>query len=55
VAKFTMTSGIAFVFPAALEQELVRRWKSLEVKGGAERYAWFFRKSKQSGLETVYV
>jgi hypothetical protein len=55
MAKFTMTSGIAFVFPAGLEQELARRWKSLEVKGSAERYAWFFRESKQSGLETVYV
>jgi len=55
VAKFTMTSGVAFVFPATLEQELVRHWKRLEVEGDAKRYAWFFRKSKQSGLETVYV
>jgi hypothetical protein len=55
VAKFTMTSGVAFVFPATLEPELVRRWKGFEMRGDAERYAWFFRKSKQSGLETVYV
>jgi len=55
VAKFTMTSGVAFVFPAALEPELVRRWKGFEMKGDAERYVWFFRNSKQSGLETVYV
>ena len=54
VAKITMTSGVAFVFPTALEQELVRRWKGFERKGDAQRYAWFFRKSKQSGLETVY-
>ena len=55
LAKFTMTSGIAFVFPATLEQELVRRWKGFEAKGDAERYAWFFRKSRQSGLKTVYL
>jgi len=55
LAKFTMTSGIAFVFPTTLAQELVSHWKRLDVKSGAERYAWFFRKSKQSGLETVYV
>jgi len=55
LARFTMTSGIIFVFPGALEQELVKRWKRLEGKSGAERYAWFFRKSKQSGLETRYV
>ena len=54
VAKITMTSGVAFVFPTALEQELVRRWKGFERKGDAQRYAWFFRKSKQSGLKTVY-
>lgn len=53
--KFTMTSGIAFVFPHELEQKLTIRWKRLELKGNAERYAWFFRKSKQSGIETMYV
>ena len=55
MAKITITSGVSFVFPAALEQELVKRWKGFERKGDAQRYAWFFRKSKQSGLETVYV
>lgn len=53
--KFTMTSGIAFVFPVELEQELILRWKRLEWKGNAERYAWFFRQSKKQGLETMYV
>lgn len=53
--KFAMTSGIAFVFPVELEQELIARWRRLEWKGSAERYAWFFRKSKQSGFETMYV
>jgi len=55
VAKFTMTSGVAFVFPITLEPELVRRWKGFEIIGDAERYAWFFGKSKKSGLETRYV
>ena len=53
--KFTMTSGIAFIFPADLEQQLTLRWKSLERKGSAERYAWFFRQSKKHGFETMYV
>ena len=55
LSKFTMTSGIAFVFPSKLEQELGMYWKRLEIKGNAERYARFFRKSKQSGIETMYV
>jgi len=54
-SKFTMTSGIAFVFPMEMEEELMKRWQRLEWKGDAERYAWFFRKSKQSGFETMYV
>jgi hypothetical protein len=53
--KFTMTSGVAFVFPNQLEQELVKGWKRLGTKGNAERYAWFFRRSKQSGIEITYV
>ncbi|MCX7680576.1 MAG: hypothetical protein N2508_01190 [Anaerolineae bacterium] len=54
-ATLTMTSGVAFVFPAGLEQELVLRWRRLEPQGSAERYAWFFRKNKLSGYETRYV
>jgi hypothetical protein len=50
-----MTSGIAFVFPSEMEQELETDWKRLEIKGNAERYARFFRKSKRSGIETMYV
>jgi hypothetical protein len=53
--KFTMTSGIAFVFPGELEKELTLRWKRLEWKGSAERYAWFFRQSKKRGFETMYM
>jgi hypothetical protein len=55
LSKFTMTSGIAFVFPSEMEQELETDWKRLEIKGNAERYARFFRKSKRSGIETMYV
>ncbi len=55
LSRFTMTSGVAFVFPSKLEQELGTYWKRLEIKGNAERYAKFFRKSKQSGIETIYV
>lgn len=55
VGRVTMTSGIAFIFAVELEQELLRRWKRLGRKGSAERYAWFFRKSKQSGFQTKYV
>jgi hypothetical protein len=53
--KFTMTSGVAFAFPAGLEQELTTRWRRLDSRGDAQRFAWFFRKSKQSGIETIYV
>lgn len=54
-AKFTMTSGVAFVFPPKIQQTLTMHWKRLDSKGDAERFAWFFRKSKQSGFETRYV
>lgn len=53
--KVTMTSGVAFAFPVELEQELTAHWRRLERKGSAELYAWFFRKSKQSGFEMVYM
>jgi hypothetical protein len=49
------SGGIAFAFPGALEQESVKACRSLEGKSGAERYAWFFRKSRQSALERRYV
>jgi len=54
MSKFTMTSGIAFVFPSTLEQELLHHWKRFDAKSNADRYAWFFKKSKQSGLEIAY-
>jgi len=53
--RVTMTSGIAFVFSADLKQELLRGWKRLEGKGSTAQYAWFFRKSKHSGFETMFV
>lgn len=55
MAKFTMSSGIAFTFPREMEQELAARWQRLDWKGSSGRYAWFFRKSKQSGIETMYI
>lgn len=55
VTKYTMTSGIAFVFPGELAQELITQWNQLESKGSAERYAWFFKQSKQTGFKTMYV
>ncbi|MFN3742058.1 MAG: hypothetical protein ACK4VW_05245 [Anaerolineales bacterium] len=54
VMKFTMTSGIVFAFPAAMEQGLLTRWKQLESRGNAERFAWFFKESKRSGFEIRY-
>ncbi len=54
LSRFTMTSGMAFVFPSKLEQQLQMDWKRLEIKGNAERYARFFKKSRQSGIETIY-
>ena len=52
--KLAMTSGVAFVFPPKLEQELVTHWRELETKD-LQRYAWFFRRSKHAGYETMYV
>jgi hypothetical protein len=54
-SSFTMTSGIAFIFPAEKEQELCKQWQELEEKGATERYAWFFKASKHSGHATTYV
>jgi hypothetical protein len=55
MAPFTMTSGIAFIFPVEKEQELCEQWQKLEEKGPTERYAWFFKASKRSGHATMYV
>jgi len=52
VAEFTMTSGIAFIFPEEAGQNLAAQW----VEGDeAERYARFFKLSKSKGLATEFV
>jgi hypothetical protein len=52
-SKLAMTSGIAFVFPQELEQELITNWHKLETKN-LQRYSWFFKRSKNTGFETMY-
>lgn len=52
LAEFAMTSGIAFIFPGEIEQELVGRWRQLHQAG---RYARFFKLSKHKGIATSYV
>lgn len=52
LADFTMTSGVAFVFPEEMERGLVARWTRWDQ---AERYARFFKLSKSKGLSTLYV
>jgi hypothetical protein len=55
LARFTMTSGIAFVFPPEMEQALKNRWHR-EWKGvrSARRYADLFKLSKRKGLNTMF-
>ena len=52
LAEFTMTSGVAFIFPEEMERRLVARWARWDQ---AERYARFFKLSKSKGLSTLYV
>jgi hypothetical protein len=52
-STLAMTSGIAFVFPQELEQELVAKWRELKTND-VGRYGWFFRRSKHTGFETKY-
>ena len=54
LSLFTMTSGIAFVFPGEMEHELrdlYRKWHDLD---SSERYARFFKLNKNRGLATEY-
>jgi hypothetical protein len=53
--RFTMTSGIAFIFPQKSEELLLREWNRLENKGDAERYVWFYKESKKSSFLTAFV
>jgi len=63
--NFSMTSGIAFIFPRHLESELLKRWRGPQSRGSrhrrrraqptfAKRYAIFFKLSKRQGIEVVY-
>jgi len=56
---FSMTSGIAFVFPPSEKQQLRRRAHSPKLKGqtppiAARRYRTFFKLSKRRGFEVQY-
>ena len=54
LSLFTMTSGIAFVFPGEMEHELrdlYRKWHDLD---SSERYARFFKLNRNRGLTTEY-
>lgn len=61
---FSMTSGIAFLFPDNLEAELVKRWQ-VHSRGrpwpgigkqslSTSRYVTFFKLSKRKGVEVGY-
>jgi len=51
LAKFTMTSGVAFVFPAKMEPELIERWRQWE---GSDRYAKCFKLYKRKGIPVAF-
>lgn len=58
--EFSMTSGVAFVFPPSEKQLLRRRALSPKLKGqappiAARRYRTFFKLSKRRGFEVQYV
>lgn len=53
-SKLAMTSGIAFIFPQDLEPELIANWRKFETNN-LQRYAWFFKRSKNTGFDTTYV
>ena len=56
LGRFTMTSGIAFVFPPVMEQTLSRRWaREWKNASSAKRYADFFKLSKRKGLDIRYL
>lgn len=62
--NFSMTSGIAFIFPGHMESELLKRWRGPQSRGSrrrrraqptsAKRYATFFKLSKRMGLKVRY-
>lgn len=59
--NFSMTSGIAFIFPEHLRDELLQRWHRPQARRkrpaqsvSAVRYATFFKLSKRKGIEVRY-
>lgn len=63
--NFSMTSGIAFIFPRHMESELLKRWQGPQSRGSRRRrraqqptsttrYATFFKLSKRKGIEVMY-
>ena len=57
--KFSMTSGMAFVFPSQEEQFLLKRALHPRRRGqspreSAKRYQAFYKMSKRRGLEVMY-
>ncbi len=47
LTKFTMTPGVAFVFPSTTEREMLEKWNRWE---NSDRYAEFFKLSKRKGI-----
>jgi len=57
--NFSMTSGMAFVFPGQEEQFLLKRASRPRRRGqsprdSAKRYQAFFKLSKRRGIEVMY-
>ena len=46
-----MTSGVAFVFPAKMERELIEHWQQWD---RSERYAKYFKLYKSKGVQVEY-
>jgi hypothetical protein len=56
---FNMTSGVSFVFPEDLKENLLRRYKKLSKKvesdsDSIKRFVSFFRLNKIGGMEVRY-
>lgn len=58
---FSMTSGIGFIFPRYLKDDLLKRWHRPQPRRkrpvrpvSAKRYAAFFKLSKRMGIEVRY-
>lgn len=51
IEDLVMTSGIGFVFPSEMEDELIKRWQKLKP---TERFSNFFRLHRIKGIPTHY-